>query len=75
MVALEPYKYCPHKWKVIRAEEGQKETLMSFFGLGSGNIIIYHLQCEKCGEIRTRYAEICQRNFPYKILKETKWRV
>jgi hypothetical protein len=63
---------CNHKWKVIRAEEGQKETLMTYFGVRSGDVMIYHLQCEKCGTITERIMDICHRGFPFKLLKETK---
>jgi len=69
---MEPMR-CNHKWKVIRAEEGQAQTLLSLLGLKAHNIIIYHLQCEKCGIITVRYTEVCDRSYDYKILKDTKW--
>jgi uncharacterized OB-fold protein len=65
---------CHHKWKVIRAEEGQKQTLLSLLGLKAHNIIIYHLQCEKCGLITVRYSEVCDRSYDYTILKEVKFK-
>jgi len=66
---------CHHKWKVIRAEEGKEETLFSkLFGFARlDNIIIYHLACEKCGNLRIVTLPICDRSQPVKILKETKW--
>lgn len=67
---------CNHKYKIIRAEEGKESsTLLSavLHGNPYKDIIIYHIMCEKCGMIRTLYAPVCNRNVPYKLLKETKW--
>jgi len=64
---------CNHKCKVIRVEEGKRETLLGLLGLSMADVMIYHLQCEKCGFIFQRIMDIAQRNREYKVLKETKW--
>ena len=65
---------CNHKWKVIRAEEGQKQTLLSLLGLRAHDVVIYHLQCEKCGLVTVRYSEVCDRSYKCTILKETRFK-
>jgi hypothetical protein len=66
-------KRCLHKWRIIRAEEGQRDTLMNLLGVRSADVMIYHIQCEKCGLLTDRVLTLAQRNYPYKILKEIKW--
>jgi hypothetical protein len=63
-------RICNHKWKIIRAEQGQMDTLLTLFGFRGRDVIIYHLQCERCGCILERICEITNRGFPYKILRE-----
>ena len=59
-------RVCPHKWKIIRAEEGKEESLLGLWlPTSMRDVIIYHIQCEKCGELRQRHLGVCKRDKPY----------
>jgi len=60
---------CKHKFKIIRQEEGIMHGL-----LFKRRVVIYHLQCKKCGDIQSRNAPLvcrfCKRMERRRILIE-----
>ncbi len=53
---------CKHKWKIIRTEIGKEH-----FFFTTSDIMIYHLQCKKCGDVGVRTLGIACRKCKYKI--------
>lgn len=46
---------CEHKWKIIKKFKVKTKPIMGMMGKETTDTC-YHLQCEKCGDLKSRVA-------------------
>jgi hypothetical protein len=65
-------QYCDHNFKIIRKEEGEdRSCLQKLLNIRGYDVIVYHLQCSRCGRIISQFVPTCDKSLARSVWEAT----